>query len=667
MIKTLLLPPHAFVPTLKLQGQATVTDAIRLQQETDEAWFQHQAQQASAIEPIIAEQERDWCFHLREQRHKAAAYPHEMAVLTARLTERNRVERKNVSRIDVPTEAQNVRPISDSRLMREIKAFQRFAGRHLGKSRVLWAWFPACSKTEPELDDVIWIRYSNGHSERLAIRTDTRHANHDKGTPEQLRGEARAIFERHVQPRLPADQAVRAFKVTQAEAIADRHTALRDHPFTLGVREFYELTTSFRADPRTNKGQWAAAKLCRFSFAQAKTCVQLLGNRLLLLTAGRIFNITWGRFPQDVVLSDQVKSGIETLAWELARRTLSTGAQNQLMALAASKEHTLERLLLAIQLPELMNMPILLEHVKFLSAKPYRKVRQQRPGLKVYLRQLVGHLPGEVVRQLQQNGLSVAIALNNSGLTSPDVRADILREYLKFNAQTSDVHTTFDLAWYVELLGEQRAARHLNVAFGQPRSLDHVAGLARETQRMFREVQLAFPDWRITPAHHGLHALHDHLSVVHRQCQTVNLPIPSATDKKLAHLDVTVEHAVLGTLTFERAACTHDLLHYGQQLNNCVGSYGSQAVGGDVVIVVGKTQDGRPHCCLELRGRMVHQYKLNFNAPPHEQADLEVAAAYLKSARLKIKGGDLQGLNEPMRPGDPHDDFNFPPENDLPF
>jgi len=665
MIKTLMMPPHTFVPAFTLQEQGMVQDAIRLQQETDEAWFQHHAQQSRGMEAIIAEQERDWCFHLREQHHKAAAYPQEMAVLTARLTERNRVERENVRRIDVPVEAQNVRPISDSRLMRQIKAFQRCAGRHLGKSRVLWAWFPACSRTEPELDDVIWIRYSNGHCERLAIRMNSRVANQDTGTPEQLRGEARAIFERHVQPRLPADQAVRAFKVTWNDAIADRHTALRDHPFTPGVREFYELTTSFRADPRTNRGQWAAAKLCRFSFAQAKTCVQLLGNRLLLLTAGRIFNITWGRFPQDVLLSEQVKSGIQALAWELARRTLNSGAQDQLMALAASKEHTLERFLLAIQLPELMNMPTLLEHVRFLSAKPYRKVREQRPGLKVYLRQLVGHLPGEVVRQLHQNALSVAITLNDSGLTSPDVRADILREYLKFNPQTSQVCNTFDLAWYVKLLGEQRAARHLKVAFGQPRSLDHVAGLARDTQRMLREVQLAFPDWRITPAHHGLHGLHDHLSVVHRQCQTVNLPIPSATDKKLAHLDVTVEHAVLGTLTFERAAYTHDLIQYGQQLHNCVGSYGSLAVGGDVVIVVARTQQGTPHCCLELRGRLVHQYKLNCNASPREQADLDVAAAYLKAARLKIHGGDLQGLNEPMRPGD--HEYHSPPEHDLPF
>jgi len=263
MIKTLMMPPHAFVPALKLQEQATVTDAIPLQQETDAAWFQHDAQQFSALDPIIAEQEtdeawfqhqaqqssamassiaeqeRDWCFHLREQQGKAAAYPQEMAVLTARLTERNRVERENVRRINVPTEAQNVRPISDTALLREIKAFQRFAGRHLGKSRVLWAWFPACSRTEPDLDDVIWIRYSNGHCERLAIRTDTRFVNHDTVTPEHLSREARAIFERHVQPRLPADQAVRAFKVTQEHTIAHRHTALRDHPFTPGVREFY--------------------------------------------------------------------------------------------------------------------------------------------------------------------------------------------------------------------------------------------------------------------------------------------------------------------------------------------------------------------------------------------------------------------------------------------
>jgi len=68
-------------------------------------------------------------------------------------------------------------------------------------------------------------------------------------------------------------------------------------------------------------------------------------------------------------------------------------------------------------------------------------------------------------------------------------------------------------------------------------------------------------------------------------------------------------------------------------------------VGGAVVIVVAKTQQGTPHCCLELRGRVVHQYKVNCNASPREQADLDVAAAYLKSARLKIKGGDLQGLN----------------------
>ncbi|AZI44383.1 hypothetical protein EHF33_16005 [Deinococcus psychrotolerans] len=70
MIKPMLMPLHAFVPALKLQEKCTVQDVIRLEQETDETWFQHRTEQSRTIQPIVVQQERGWCFHLREQRGK---------------------------------------------------------------------------------------------------------------------------------------------------------------------------------------------------------------------------------------------------------------------------------------------------------------------------------------------------------------------------------------------------------------------------------------------------------------------------------------------------------------------------------------------------------------------------------------------------------------------
>jgi len=614
-------------------------------------------------------QNMDWqAIELAQQQEK----DREMATLYARLDERNADVPIPNTRLSIPRAAHNPRPITDRALMREIEAFQRFELRHHGVRKVLWAWLEAKSYSEPDLLTVIWIRHTNGYQERVEVN---RHVAYRPGLGKlaDLGLETRAVFDQYVQPRLKAEQADEAIRVGEYHVTTARMSELRDHPFKPGVREFYEMTTQYIADPYTKHQVWAAAKFCRFRCVRTTNRVQLKGERLLLITGTQLNNVAWGRFPTNAQLSDAMLEGIRSLIWELARKKLSPGALRQLEV----REQSIRRgrvlgteelgdLLRAVQLPEMMNQPALLGHVQFLDGRAYRQVRRERPSLKAYLNKLVGALPRDVLTNLTPARLSVAVALKASGLSSPDVRAGILRAFAEHNPGATEAVTgDLNLKWYVELLGEDRAGRLLKDAFAQPRALSTVKILADDTEPMLRTVRAAMPEWHLDKAYVGLQALHDHLSLLQSKLRTANHALPSAADPKLAHLDLTVNHPAQGALTFRRATCTHDLIHWGQVLHNCVGSYAASALRGDVVIVVASDPAGTPKAVLEVARNQVRQYKLNFNAPPSEGPDLEVAAAYVAHARLNPGQGDLHPLNAPER-ATSRDDVRVEPAPRLP-
>jgi hypothetical protein len=236
-------------------------------------------------------------------------------------------------------------------------------------------------------------------------------------------------------------------------------TGLRDHPFTPGVREFYELTTRFSATSRLpSTGAYAPARFCRFTTVQERTRLQLKGKRLLLLAQGRIWNISAGRLPREVQLSPEAEQGARDLAWELAHALFSPAQLRHLKAYTA-RHPDLSTLLCAIRFPAFLTVPVLLQHAQFTTAKERRRLLRYQGGVKGYLRHLIGDLPRATHLITGLDRLEFARALHRSGLTSPDLKAAILRHIPTDSAGA--VPHGLDFKWLITQVGERVAAERL--------------------------------------------------------------------------------------------------------------------------------------------------------------------------------------------------------------
>ncbi|GBF04722.1 hypothetical protein DAERI_020319 [Deinococcus aerius] len=609
---------------------------------------------------------------MSEQATPAPKPQHELDVLYARLAERN--AHLFPGRLQVPRAARTCVK-GPAALEREIQAFERFRRRHEGRRRVLWTVLDACSPSEPEWEGVVWIRHASGLKERVPIRQHPALQAAVPGTGQlaDLNEAGTAIFEQFVRPRLTPEQVRSALKVGYGRTCVHRMTALRDHPFTPGVREFYELRTEYSVSaltPRT--GQHAPAKYCRFTCTQTTTRVQRRGRDLLLIQGGQVRNVKYGRF-DPAGLTPEVCRGLQALAWELARETCCAGELAQLREAFAPEDQprTTERLgpfLFAVQHPDYLNVPALIEHVQLSARREYRAWLRRRPGATTLLRELCGSLPRGVRPLLARlDVLTLAASLHRSGMRSPDLKAQVLNAYAPA-LREHRCGPPFDARWYVELAGgEQQAARRLIRTFREGHAVSGLALLLGDTERLWQDVQAAQPGYR--PGRDQLDplALHDHLARLHTRIRTENRPIPSGTDGRLSHLDADLPHAARGTLHFRRARETHDLIHVSETLHNCVSSYAGAAIRGEVVIVVARDGRGTPVYCLEVRGRAVHQFKRDRNQGLRDQTDLAAAFGYLRQARLGIRTHDLASLCH--HPGLPQAAVSIPePEpDDLPF
>jgi hypothetical protein len=584
---------------------------------------------------------------------------------------------------------------------------ERSAQRHDGPRRVLW--FLTYGQTghddqgNAQAVQCLWIRYAGGFQECIPLPLRPHEAfqvmTDSTGPVAGLCPEMQSFFAEHIAPRIPAEQQARALKVHLFPHVI-QVTGLRDHPFTPGVREFYELTTKFSATstlPRT--GAYAPARFCRFTTVQERTRLQLKGKRLLLLAQGRIWNISAGRLPREVQLSPEAEQGARDLAWELAH-TLFSPAQLRHLKVYIARNSDLSTLLCAIRFPAFLTVPVLLQHAQFTTAKERRRLLRYEGGVKGYLRHLIGDLPRATHLITGLDRLEFARALHRSGLTSPDLKAAILRHIPTDSAGA--VPHGLDFKWLITQVGERVAAERLlhglserdriNVApafkrplfpprvrppvavgaalnrdwgwgrgLAQPLplkvqarhsrqfrigglDLSHVIMHLRDIHRLLEEIHVTQPDF--TPPRGTLREVHDTLARIHRRLQQENRQIPSATDERFAVLDQNLLCPTFGLLQFRRVAWTHDLIETSEGLHNCVSGYARAALCGEVILVVARDALNLPRLCLEIKAGQLIQYKLDRNQSPQTADDLKTAALYLKVTGLRAKATDLRQLPE---------------------
>lgn len=555
------------------------------------------------------------------------------------LAERNRRpsaghdEGEGAWRTRLPERART-RVLSGKALERDITRFQT---RHVGVRRTLWCLTWADSRTEGEVA-ALWIRHPNGWLQRVLLNRedvpakagvpeeawDWRQFLQDAGRPDEWSDLTRTVYQRLVRPHLHPDQEAQMLKVSAYGYTLSETSEVRDHPFREGVREFYHLKTEYVLSHTAPDGQGAPAHYAKFRCVQSTFRAQWNGRRMLLLWDGKLNDVSYGRLPEFLTETAHLQ-GLLQLAQEAAQR-LRPGEQADLQRLLERVRPVLREevslTLLAVRCPELLSIPGLFLRVPSLRAQPYRRFLRRRPGAKALLAQLCGPLTRWTRGQLQTaEQVRLLESLFQSGVQGPEIMARALR------AVPHGVFSVTTCPEYVQRASGEALIRALEEDGSQ------ALELARDAGRMWKEVQVALPDFR--PRREAVHALHDELSRLQRRLAAVNLPLESAADERLSRLDQT-----LGGLTFRRAVDTHELIAAGEDLSICVGSYRHMAVHGECVIVLARDEGGKLRFCLEVRGRELRQYKGACNARPQGD-DLALALNYAAVAGLKVSTSDL--------------------------
>lgn len=514
---------------------------------------------------------------------------------------------------------------------------ERFQTRHLGVRRTLWCLTWADSRTEGEVA-ALWIRHPNGWLQRVLLNResvsekagvpeevwDWRQFMQDAGRVEQWSDLTRAAYLRLVRPHLHPDQEANMLKVSGFSYTLSETAVMRDHPFQEGVREFYHLKTEYVLSHMAPDGQDTPAHYAKFRCVQSTFRAQWNGRRMLLLWDGKLNDVSYGRLP-DVLTDAAHLQGLLDLAQEAAQR-LRPGEQADLQRILARLRPGLREeaslTLLAVRCPELLSIPGLFLRVPSLPAPAYRRFLRRRPGAKALLAEWCGPLSRQTRGEVQTaEQVKLLESLYESGVQGPEVMARALR------AVPEGVFNVLPCPEYVQWAGGEALIRGLEE--DGSRALE----LARDAGRMWKEVQVAWPEFR--PKAKGVRQLHDELSRLQRRLAAVNLPLESAAEQRHQRLEQTV-----GGLTFRRAGDTHELIAAGEDLNICVGSYRHMAVHGECVIVLARDEGGKLRFCLEVQGKELRQYKGPHNAAPQGD-DLALALKYAQAAGLKVRTRDL--------------------------
>lgn len=188
--------------------------------------------------------------------------------------------------------------------------------------------------------------------------------------------------------------------------------------------------------------------------------LHLKGHRLFLLPWGYVCTLSTARLRSSQQLSPKAHQLLRALVCDLARRHLNPAQLRHLMAYAA-RQADLCILLRAICFPQLLALPILLEDFEATDEADPLLLQQ---GVKPYLRHLVGPLTDATRLLTDSDRLAFACALHRSGMTSPDLKATVLRCVPAHSGM--NVPPKLDFRWLVEALGERLTAQRLAASLG---------------------------------------------------------------------------------------------------------------------------------------------------------------------------------------------------------
>lgn len=191
--------------------------------------------------------------------------------------------------------------------------------------------------------------------------------------------------------------------------------------------------------------------------------LRLKGDRLFLLPWGAVCILSTARLRSSQHLSPKAHQLLRALVWDLAKRHLNPAQLRHLKAYAA-RQTDLCILLRAICFPQLLAIPILLEDFEATHEADPRLLRYGQRRVKPYLRHLVGPLTDGTRLLTDSDRLAFACALHRSGMTSPDLKAAVLRCVPAHSGM--NVPHTLDFRWLVEALGERLAAQRLAASLG---------------------------------------------------------------------------------------------------------------------------------------------------------------------------------------------------------
>lgn len=146
----------------------------------------------------------------------------------------------------------------------------------------------------------------------------------------------------------------------------------------------------------------------------------------------------------------------------------------------------------------------------------------------------------------------------------------------------------------------------------------------RDTIYMWKEYNNRIP----LPKIYNLHDLHEYYSregdkLKHKDFQLANLP-------KALELD----GIRLDGMTLYIPKTNHELLSWGRQMHNCIGSYGMR-VGKEGRIILGILKEGKLTYNIEIYGGRINQFYASKNRPPPEK-DYDMVKNYLTEKKIVL-------------------------------
>jgi hypothetical protein len=146
-----------------------------------------------------------------------------------------------------------------------------------------------------------------------------------------------------------------------------------------------------------------------------------------------------------------------------------------------------------------------------------------------------------------------------------------------------------------------------------------------DTINMWKDYHATVP----LPRHIGtLTELHDYYSKETLKLQHKNFELK--TCKQALPLD----NIHLDGMVIRIPKTNHELLEWGRQMHNCIGSYGRR-VGEDNRILLGITRDGKLIYNIEITGKRIRQFYAKHNSPPNQE-DYDLIKKYLTERKICV-------------------------------